>query len=125
MMAHLLEALDEHRSIGHYGRLVFAIVARYFLSEDRIVRWLHKDPECDPVQARALLRQIKQHGYTPPTRAKILEFQTHQEFQIIPNPHDPDAGNVYRTLRFPPPVYAHIEEYYEDKVAAESGAKRP
>jgi hypothetical protein len=30
---------------------------------------------------------------------------------------------VYRNLRFPSPVYAHIEEYYEDKVAAQAGAK--
>ena len=125
MMAHLMDALDEGRSIGHYGRLVFAMVARYFLKDDRLVRWLHKDPECDLKQARALVRQVKEHAYSPPAREKILEFQSHQAFPILPNVQDPDAGNVYRNLRFPTPVYTHIEEYYEDKVAAESGHKTP
>lgn len=120
-----MDALREHRSIGHYGRLVFTMIARYFLSDEQIVRWLHKDPECDPMEAKAMVRQVKEHRYSPPTREKILEFQKHQEFPIIPNPQDPDAGNVYRNLRFPSPVYEHIEEYYEDKVAAESAAKTP
>jgi len=29
MMAHLLDALDAGNDIGHYGRLVFAMVARH------------------------------------------------------------------------------------------------
>lgn len=122
MMAHLLDALHEHHSIGHYGRLVFAMVARYFLKEDEVVRWLRRDPECDAAHARALVRQVKDHQYSPPTREKILEFQQRQEFKIIPNEHDPDVGNVYHNLRFPPPVYSHIEEYYEDKIEAEDAA---
>jgi hypothetical protein len=28
---------------------------------------------------------------------------------------DPDEGNVYRDLEFPPEVYEHIQEYYEAK----------
>lgn len=123
MMAHLLDALRQGRSIGHYGRLVFTMVARYFLNDEQVSRWLRKDPECDATQARAMVRQVKEHRYSPPTREKILEFQRHQAFPIIPNAHDPDAGNVYHNLRFPPPVYAHIEEYYEDKVAAQAAAK--
>ena len=123
MMAHLLDALGEGRSIGHYGRLVFAMVARYFLKDEQVARLLRKDPECDPAEARAMVRQVREHRYSPPTREKILEFQAHQEFPIIPNPRDPDMGNVYRNLRFPPPVYAHIEDYYEDKVAAQAAAK--
>ena len=35
MMTHLLDALDRGQDIGHYGRLVFAMVARHFLSERR------------------------------------------------------------------------------------------
>lgn len=123
MMARLLDALRERRSIGHYGRLVFTMVARYFLGDEEVARWLRKDPECDAQQARALVRQVKEHRYSPPTREKILEFQQHQAFPIIPSVHDPDFGNVYRTLRFPPPVYAHIEDYYEDKVAAQGAAE--
>lgn len=124
MMAHLLDALSEQRSIGHYGRLVFAMVARYFLKDEEVARWLRKDPECDAAHARALVRQVREHRYTPPTREKILEFQRHQEFPIVPNAQDPDMGNVYRNLRFPPPVYEHIEDYYEDKSAAEEAATR-
>lgn len=123
MMAHLLQALREGHSIGHYGRLVFTMVARYFLKDDQVVRWLRKDPECDLPHARAMLLQIKEHRYTPPTREKILDFQKRQDFKIIPNEHDPNSGNVYHNLRFPPPVYEHIEEYYEDKAASESAAE--
>lgn len=62
---------------------------------------------------------MARYEYTPPTRETILEFQSHQEFPIILNAHDPDAGNVYKDLRFPTPVYKHIEEYYEEKATAE------
>ena len=37
MMAHLLKALEAGHDIGHYGRLVFAMVARHFLLEDELV----------------------------------------------------------------------------------------
>jgi len=30
MMSHLLDALESGEDIGHYGRLVFAMVAQYF-----------------------------------------------------------------------------------------------
>lgn len=118
MMAHLLDALDAGRSIGHYGRLVFAMVARHFMDEDELVAWLVKDPDADAAHARALVRQVEEHDYSPPTREKILEFQSHQTTPILPS-GDPDVGNVYKTLRFPPHVYDHIEEYYEEKIAAE------
>jgi hypothetical protein len=29
--------------------------------------------------------------------------------------NDPDEGNVYRDLEFPPEVYEHIQEYHEAK----------
>ena len=32
MMAHLLDSLEAGKDIGHYGRLVFAMVARHFRS---------------------------------------------------------------------------------------------
>ena len=37
MMAHLLTALEERQDIGHYGRLVFAMVARHFMSESELI----------------------------------------------------------------------------------------
>ena len=36
MMAHLLDPLSQGQDIGHYGRLVFAMVARHFLPEDQL-----------------------------------------------------------------------------------------
>jgi hypothetical protein len=43
MMAHLMDALEHKNDIGHYGRLVFVMVARHFLDEDEIVSYLTKD----------------------------------------------------------------------------------
>ncbi len=45
MMAHLLDALDHKKDIGHYGRLVFTMVARHFLSEEEVVGDLAKDKD--------------------------------------------------------------------------------
>lgn len=117
MMAHLLDALDAGKDIGHYGRLVFAMVARHFLSEDELVEALRKDRDFSEDQARALVLQVQGHDYNPPRRAKILEYQQQQDFPILPDSDDPDCGNVYKTLRFPDHVYEHISEYYEQKAA--------
>src|SRR5437588_13120583 len=73
MMAHLLDALEEGTDIGHYGRLVFAMVARHFLDEEEIVRLLSNQPDHDEDEARALLRQVEAKDYNPPKRDRILE----------------------------------------------------
>jgi len=119
MMSHLASSLEGGSSIGHYGRLVFTMVARHFLSEDELVSYLSRDPDCDQTRARALYRQVQEHDYSPPTRERILEWQTHQEFPIVPRAEDPDSGNVYKDLRFPERVYDHITEYYEQKVESQ------
>src|SRR6202046_5277622 len=46
MMAHLLDSLDAGKNIGHYGRLVFAMVASRFLPDQEVIDWLAKDPDC-------------------------------------------------------------------------------
>jgi hypothetical protein len=115
MMANLLDALDEGKDIGHYGRLVFAMVARHFLSEDELVGYLTKDRDSSEEDARALYLQVQGRDYNPPKREKILEWQKQQDFQIIPDADDPDAGNVYKDLQFPDGVYDNIAEYYEEK----------
>ena len=38
MMAHLLDALEAGKDIGHYGRPVFTMVGHHFLDEDQIVK---------------------------------------------------------------------------------------
>ena len=118
MMAHLLDSLDAGKNIGHYGRLVFAMVARHFVDDEELVARLQKDPDCTEDQARALVEQVKGRDYSPPRREKVLDFQSQQEFPICPNLEDPDACNVYRDLQFPESVYAHISEYREQKAHA-------
>jgi hypothetical protein len=117
MMAHLLEALEKGNDIGHYGRLVFVMVGRHFLDDDALVGQLRKDKDFGEDEARALVAQVRAHDYSPPKRQRILEWQREQDFPIIPDPDDPEAGNVYRTLQFPDDVYEHISEYYEQRAS--------
>ena len=81
--------------------------------------WLGKDPGTNPEEVAALLRQVEGRDYNPPRRERILEWQSQQDFPILPNPDDPDCGNVYRNLKFPQKVYEHIQEYQEEKVQAD------
>jgi DNA primase large subunit len=118
MMAHLLDALSQGQDIGHYGRLVFVMVARHFLSQDELFKQLELDPGLDEEKARALIEQVSTKGYSPPSREKVLEFQKQQQFPICPNSKDPDACNVYKDLKFPPEVYESITEYHEEKAEA-------
>ena len=115
MMAHLLDALESGTDIGHYGRLVFAMVARHFLPEDELLEWLQKDSDFSEAQARSLVLQVQGRDYNPPKRARILEWQKEQPFPICPDAEDPDACNVYKDLKFPEGVYESISEYYEEK----------
>jgi hypothetical protein len=115
MMAHLLDALEAGEDIGHYGRLVFAMVARHFMDEEEVLTYLQKNPNFTMEEARALYHQVQGRDYNPPRRERILEWQTQQEFPICPNPDDPDACNVYKDLQFPDSVYKNIAEYYEEK----------
>ncbi len=118
MMAHLLDALDQGKDIGHYGRLVFAMVARHFLNEKELIGYLQKDRDFSEEDARALYRQVQGRDYNPPKRERILEWQAQQDFPICPTPDDPASCNVYRELRFPDSVYEHIGEFYHEKAEA-------
>ncbi|HEX8153351.1 MAG TPA: hypothetical protein VF698_09515 [Thermoanaerobaculia bacterium] len=112
MMSHLLDALDRGEDIGHYGRLVFAMIARHFLSEEELCSWLRKDPTVSPDDAVSLCRQVEGRDYNPPRRDRILEWDSQQSFSICP---DPNECNVYRDLRFPEHVYEHIQEFYRGR----------
>ncbi len=115
MMSHLLDALDDGEDIGHYGRLTFAMVARYFVEEKDLVELLARDGDTDEQKARALVEQVEDKGYNPPRREKILGWQEQQDFQICPDPEDPDACNVYNELSFPDSLYEDIQDYREEK----------
>ena len=115
MMGHLLDALENGEDIGHYGRLVFAMIGRHFVDNDELVGLLAQDHDADEQEIRALVQQVQEKGYSPPRREKILEYQGQQDFPICPNPDDPDACNPYQELRFPDEVYESIQEYREEK----------
>jgi len=112
MMVHLLEALERGEDIGHYGRLVFAMVARHFLAEEELVEYLKCNVSEE--EARSLCTQVEGRDYNPPRRERIVQWQQEQAFPICPT-DDPDACNVYRDLKFPDHVYEHIQEYYAKK----------
>lgn len=118
MMSHLLDALERGDDIGHYGRLVFAMVARHFLAPPDLVTWLMKDASFDEARAMALVDQVTERAYSPPTRQRIAQWQTQQSFPICPHIEDPDEANVYRDLAFPQEVYDRIEEYHEERAEA-------
>lgn len=117
MMAHLISALNDGKDIGHYGRLVFAMVARHFLDEDELIGYLQKDRDFNEDQARALYQQVQGKDYNPPKRERVLEWQNKQDFPICPHPNDPDACNVYKDLQFPEHVYENISSYQEQKAS--------
>ena len=119
MMGHMLDALDRGEDIGHYGRLTFAMIARYFVDSEELVRLLAQDADTNESEARALVQQVEERGYNPPRRDKILEWQKHQDFPICPNPDDPDACNVYNELAFPDEVFEDIQEYRAERQSAD------
>ena len=117
MMAHLLDSLDAGTDVGHYGRLVFAMVARHFLPHEEVVAWLTKDNDFSDDQAQQMLHQVEGRDYSPPRRERLLEWQGEQEFQFI-DASDPDSGNLYRNLKFPQEIYEHIGHYQGAKAAS-------
>lgn len=117
MMAHLLDALEAGRDIGHYGRLTFVMVARFFRDEDDLVRLLAQQPGVDETDARALVRQVQAHDYNPPKRERILAWQAQQDFPICPAPDDPRGCNVYSELSFPDHIYEQIDEFWEERAS--------
>ncbi|MDB4944582.1 MAG: hypothetical protein JWP97_4116 [Labilithrix sp.] len=122
MMDHLASALEAGTDIGHYGRLVFAMIARHFLEPAELVTMLMRDPSFDEARAESLVDQVNRRGYSPPTRGRIMQWQKQQDFPICPHIDDPDEANVYRDLAFPEDVYERIEEYHEQKAEADAHA---
>src|ERR671932_902668 len=120
MMNQILEALDRGEDIGHFGRLTFAMIARYFVDNEELVQLLMKDRDTDENKARALVQQVEERGYNPPRRDRILEWQGQQDFPICPDPEDPDACNVYNELQFPDEVYHDIQVYQEKRQTSDA-----
>jgi hypothetical protein len=119
-MTRLLDALKKKTDIGHNGQFVFVTVARHFMDEAEIVKLLSHQPDMDEEKAQAFVQQLTERGYNPPRRERILQMQAEQDFAIIENADDPDSGNLYRELQFPDEIYEDINEYREEKAAANS-----
>jgi hypothetical protein len=117
MMVRLLDALAAGEDVGHYGRLVFAMVARHFLPHEQVRGYLVNDRDFSEEQARAMLQQVDSRDYNPPKRERLIEWQSEQGFQFM-DINDPDSGNLYRNLKFPKEIYSHIEHYQEEKSEA-------
>lgn len=115
MMSHLIESLEAGKDVGHYGRLTFVMVARYFLSEKEMVKLLIRDKDCDETKALGLIHQVESKGYNPPKRERILQWMKEQDFPICADPENPDACNVYKSLEFPPEIYEKISSYYQSQ----------
>ncbi len=119
-MSHLLDALEDGKDIGHYGRLTFAMAAHHFLEPEEMVKLLLKGKGIDEHEARALAQQVISRDYNPPRRERILEWQAQQEFPICPNADDPAACNLYRELELPEEVFENIEEFREQQFVAQT-----
>lgn len=118
MMSHLLDALEQGQDIGHYGRLTVAMVAHHYIDREELVQILAQGKGMDEGEAKSLVQQVVSRDYNPPSRQRILEWQSHQDFPICPDPDDPNACNVYRDLDMPEEVIEHIEEYREHQFDA-------
>ena len=118
LMAHLMDSLNRGEDIGHYGRLVFAMVARHFMEKGEVVAALASDRDFSEEQAAGLVDQVDERDYNPPNRGRILEWMGKQGFPICPDADDPSGCNVYRELNFPDEVYKHISGYRQERAEA-------
>jgi predicted Ser/Thr protein kinase len=118
VMSRLMDDLEAGVDVGHYGRLTYAIVARFFQPQEEIVALLARQPDQDEIKAAGMVEQVVERGYSPPKRERLLEWQAKQDYPIIADPDDPAAGNLYRDLEFPDDTYDHISEYHEAQVEA-------
>lgn len=114
LMARLIEALEDGTDIGHYGRLTFCMVAAWLVDEETIVGALARDEDFTEDEARSMLKQVRDLGYSPPRPAKIRDWDSQQDFQMLPAELNPDDdANVYADLEFPDALYEQIRDYHD------------
>jgi hypothetical protein len=119
MMRHLIDALDDEKDIGHYGRFTFASIARHFMHPDDLAKYLARDKDEALDDAKALVHQVNDADYSPPGPAKIRKWNEEQDFPILPPEHQTsDDANVYQDLDFPEDVYEKINAYHREQALA-------
>jgi hypothetical protein len=128
MMASLWDDLKIGVDVGHFGRLLFCIVARHFMQEDEIIKLLSNGDNMVPEDAQAMLLNVNERNYNPPRPAVIRKWQERQGYKIIPVEHQHDLayGNLYSELRFPREIYEQVGEFYKQaaKDVGTPGAKK-
>ena len=118
-MSHLLDALERGEDIGHYGRLTVAMVGHHFMDRDELAELLLKGKGAEEREVKSLVLQAEERNYNPPSRQRLLEWQAQQDFPLMPDPDDPNSGNLYRELDMPAEVIESIEEYREQQYEAQ------
>lgn len=86
MMDHLLDALDEGRDIGRYGRLVFVMVVRHFLDEEELVERLSKNEESSETSANSLVKQVSAKDYNSWYSRIFSRLDGKHDFPILLTP---------------------------------------
>lgn len=112
MMDRLWTDLSKGTDVGHYGRLVFCMIARHFLDEKEIIKLLGKSVPTE--EAAAMLVEVNRTNYSPPRPAKIRQWQKNQQYKIIPEDKDQSWGNVYTELQLPQEIYENVTNFYKD-----------
>ena len=84
MMAHLLDALEARKDIGHYGRLVFAMVARHFIPEAELIGLLQQNPGVNDHEARSLFLQVQGKDYPHPAASGFFNGRKNRASPSVP-----------------------------------------
>jgi hypothetical protein len=72
------------RDVGHYGRLVFAMVARHFLSEGDLIALL-QNPDINDHEARSLYLQVQGKDYiTRPAESGFFSGRKSRASRSVP-----------------------------------------
>ncbi len=116
MMARLWDDLEKGVDVGHFGRLLFTMVARHYMNETQVITLLSRNIPVEDAQAMLLL--VNSRNYNPPKPNKIRKWQEKQDYKIIPpeKAHDLAWGNVYKELRLPMEIYSQVQDFYKEAV---------
>jgi hypothetical protein len=80
-MAQLLDSLEAEQDIGYYGRLVFSMVARHFLSQIQIDAYLN--PEA-PAAAPRPIAVVPRRPAAAASPERILKWRRKQAVPVLP-----------------------------------------
>ena len=111
-VARWLAALAAGEDLGHFGRLAFVSAARHFLTDSELVLLLAGQPRHDAGKVLKLVDRVRERGYAPPSRPRLLQWQARQRYPLLENPADPTVGNLYRELSLPDGVFSDIETFW-------------